>query len=133
MFNYSVRVYPHHTDYAGIVWHGTYITWLEEARVEYLRSRGVSFEQLFLAGVDLPVIDVALHYHQAIKMGANLSISANLTRPDRLRLTFNYELKVENRLCTTASVTLIAVDAQKRKILRKLPAYLEDAIAQLID
>jgi acyl-CoA thioester hydrolase len=27
-FNYPVRVYPHHTDYAGVVWHGTYLTWL---------------------------------------------------------------------------------------------------------
>jgi hypothetical protein len=25
-FNYPVRVYPHHTDYAGVVWHGTYLT-----------------------------------------------------------------------------------------------------------
>ncbi|NEQ11944.1 MAG: acyl-CoA thioesterase, partial [Moorea sp. SIO4E2] len=24
-FDYPVRVHPHHTDYAGIVWHGTYI------------------------------------------------------------------------------------------------------------
>ena len=32
-FEYPVRAQPHHTDYAGIVWHGTYLTWMEEARV----------------------------------------------------------------------------------------------------
>ncbi|MEM9979094.1 MAG: acyl-CoA thioesterase, partial [Cyanobacteria bacterium P01_D01_bin.2] len=24
-FDYGFRVQPHHTDYAGVVWHGTYI------------------------------------------------------------------------------------------------------------
>ncbi len=35
-FEYPVRAQPHHTDYAGVVWHGSYIIWLEEARVECL-------------------------------------------------------------------------------------------------
>ena len=45
-FNYAVHVYPHHTDYSGVVWHGTYLTWMEAARVECLRSVGMSFEEL---------------------------------------------------------------------------------------
>ena len=26
-FDYPVRVQAHHTDYAGIAWHGTYVAW----------------------------------------------------------------------------------------------------------
>ncbi|NEO28658.1 MAG: acyl-CoA thioesterase, partial [Kamptonema sp. SIO4C4] len=37
-YEYLVKAQPHHTDYAGVVWHGSYISWLEEARVECLRS-----------------------------------------------------------------------------------------------
>ncbi|MGL5804871.1 MAG: acyl-CoA thioesterase, partial [Xenococcaceae cyanobacterium] len=39
-FEYPVKAQPHHTDSGGVVWHGTYLTWMEEARVEYLRSIG---------------------------------------------------------------------------------------------
>jgi len=42
-FDYVVRVSPHHTDYGGIVWHGTYISWMEEARVERLRLAGLEY------------------------------------------------------------------------------------------
>ena len=35
-FEYPVRVQPHHTDYAGVVWHGAYIAWMEEARIRML-------------------------------------------------------------------------------------------------
>ena len=32
----SKRVLPQHTDHAGVLWHGAYVAWLEEARVEAL-------------------------------------------------------------------------------------------------
>ncbi len=138
-FNYRIRVYPHHTDYAGIVWHGSYITWMEEARVEYLRSAGVSFDQLVAAGVDLPVVDLSLSYHQSAKMGEELLIKTSFIKSKRIRLTFNYEIKAVDpnnpegdRLCVSASVSLVPVDAQKRKILKTLPSCLEQAIAALI-
>ena len=55
-FEYVVRVQPHHTDYAGVVWHGTYLTWMETARVECLRSIGIDFAELVKMGCDLPVV-----------------------------------------------------------------------------
>lgn len=52
-FHYRVRVQPHHTDYAGAAWHGSYIIWMEEARVECLRSIGINFADLVTLGCDL--------------------------------------------------------------------------------
>lgn len=138
-FNYPIQVYPHHTDYAGIVWHGSYITWMEEARVEYLKSAGVSFDQLVAAGVDLPVVNLSVQYHQSAKMGEQLLILAKFSKSEKLRLVFDYQIKVVDkinpngdRLCVSASVSLVAVDAQKRRILRTLPPSLEQAIAGLV-
>ncbi|HBY76317.1 MAG TPA: acyl-CoA thioesterase, partial [Cyanobacteria bacterium UBA11148] len=59
-FEYPVRVHPHHTDYAGVVWHGTYITWMEEARVECLRSIGIDYADLVALGCELPVVELSL-------------------------------------------------------------------------
>jgi acyl-CoA thioester hydrolase len=138
-FNYSTQVYPHDTDYAGIVWHGSYITWMEEARVEYLKSAGVGFDQLVAAGVDLPVVDLSMKYHQSAKMGEQLLILTKFSKSEKLRLVFDYQIKVVDethpngdRLCVSASVSLVAVDAQKRRILRTLPPSLEQAIAGLL-
>lgn len=132
-FSYPICVYPHHTDYAGIVWHGSYIPWMEEARVEYLRSAGVSFAQLVAAGVDLPVVDLTIRYHHAAKMGDQLLIFTKLSKSQKLRLTFDYEIKAHpDRLCVSAAVSLVAVDTQNRKILRTLPPTLDQAIAGLL-
>jgi acyl-CoA thioester hydrolase len=138
-FNYPVTVYPHHTDYAGIVWHGSYINWMEEARVEYLKSAELSFDQLVSAGVDLPVVDLSMRYHQSAKMGDKLMILTRLNKPEKVRLSFNYQIRAidetnpnESRRCVTASVTLVPIDVQKRKILKVLPASLKQAIAGLM-
>ena len=129
-FNYPVRVYPHHTDYAGVVWHGTYLTWMEEARVECLRTVGMSFEELVSAGVDLPVAEMNLRYHRSVRMCDDVLVMTRLV-PDKVRLNWEYQIRTETDLCVTAVVTLVAVDFEKRKLLRSLPSSLEGAIAKL--
>ena len=129
-FNYPVRVYPHHTDYSGVVWHGTYLTWMEEARVECLRTVGMSFEELVSAGVDLPVAEMSLRYHRSARMGDDLLVMTKLVL-DKVRLNWEYQIRTETDLCVTAVVTLVPVDFEKRKLLRSLPSSLEGAIAKL--
>lgn len=129
-FNYPVHVYPHHTDYSGVVWHGTYLSWMEAARVECLRSVGMSFEELIAAGVDLPVAEMSLRYHRSARMGDDVLVMTKLL-PDKVRLNWEYQIRTETDLCVTAVVTLVAVDFEKRKLLRSLPSSLEVAIAKL--
>jgi acyl-CoA thioester hydrolase len=131
-FNYPVRVYPHHTDYAGMVWHGSYLTWMEEARVECLRSVGISFEDLVAAGVNLPVVNLSMRYHLPAKMGEDLIVMTKLQTPEKLRLNWEYQIRTETDLCVSALVTLVAVDMEKNKIFRTLPSPLDDAIARLM-
>ncbi|MEE3719909.1 thioesterase family protein [Tumidithrix elongata RA019] len=131
-FNFPVRVYPHHTDYAGVVWHGSYINWMESARVECLRSVGISFEDLVAAGVNLPVVNLSIRYHLPAKMGDDVIVMTKLQNPEKLRLNWAYQIRTENDLCVTALVTLVAVDMEKNKILRTLPSSLVGAIARLV-
>lgn len=42
MWTLTMRVLPQHTDYAGVLWHGAYVQWLEEARVEALQAAGLA-------------------------------------------------------------------------------------------
>ena len=37
------RVLPQHTDHGGVMWHGAYVGWLEEARVEALAAVGLPY------------------------------------------------------------------------------------------
>ena len=130
---YPVQVYPHHTDYAGIVWHGSYIGWMEELRVKALADTGVAFEQLVQSGCDLPVVDLQIRYRQAMRMGSAGVLKARLLPLKGVRLVWEYELwnTDEQTLHLTAQVTIVAVNRKTGKIMRQLPELLQGAIAQL--
>ena len=129
-FEYPVKVHPHHTDYAGVVWHGTYLTWMEEARVEALRSLGIEYADLVAMGCELPVVDLSIRYHRSLKMGAEAIVRTRMMEMHGIRINWEYEIQSIDRTIThvTAQVTLVAVDIVKGKILRQLPAEIKDAL-----
>jgi len=50
------RVLPQHTDHGGVMWHGAYLGWLEEARVEALAAVGLAYSDLASRGQEFPVV-----------------------------------------------------------------------------
>lgn len=136
-FDYAFRVQPHHTDYSGVVWHGTYIQWMETARVDCLRAVNFAFEDFVIAGYDLPVVDLQLRYHNALTLGAEGLIKTRLSPGRSVKLIWLYEIynttPTTPQLCITGQVTLVPIDLAKRKIARRLPSQLQsmfDALQQ---
>jgi acyl-CoA thioester hydrolase len=133
-FEYLVRVFPHHTDYGGVVWHGNYLAWMEEARVECLHSLSIGYADLVDQGIELPVVELAVRYHQAVRMGQTIVVKVRLKSSLGVRLVWDNEIKSLDgqELYVTAQVTLVAVDIQKGKIIRRLPPTLQAALAKLV-
>jgi acyl-CoA thioester hydrolase len=131
--DYPVIVQPHHTDYAGVVWHGSYLNWMEEARIAMFRDVGIEFADLVAMGCDLPVVSLNLNYHQAVLMGRKVCVRSRLEPTQGVRLTWTQNIcALDSDLCFVSSrVVNVPVDMERRKIMRKLPPLLEKAIAQL--
>lgn len=132
-FEYPVRVYPHHTDYGGVVWHGTYVAWMEEARVEYLRSLGVNYSDLVAMGYEMLVAELNIRYHRSVQMGMDIIIRTRLSSLQGVRINWEYRLQSpdQQELYATAQVTLVTVDQEKGKIVRQLPAAVQDVLERL--
>lgn len=139
-FDYPIEVFPHDTDYAGIVWHGSYLRWMEEARVACLGEVGIAFSELVALGCDLPVVDIGIRYRRSLRMGDRAQLKARLLPQRGVRLLWEYELwsvgQSEGRngpiLHLTAQVTLVAVNMETGKILRKLPPDLRGALGRIM-
>jgi acyl-CoA thioester hydrolase len=132
-FDYPVTVQPHHTDYAGVVWHGSYVAWLEEARIAALSTVGVEFADLVEMGCDLPVIQLSLSYHKFVKMGDRVRVRTRLERLEKVRFIWTQTIcALETEQCfVTGHVVLVAVDRNNGRILRRFPPLLKTAIAHL--
>lgn len=131
-YEYPIKAQPHHTDYGGIVWHGTYLTWMEEARVEYLRSIGVEFADLVALGCDLPVVEVSLRYHLPIRLGVSAIVKTRLLETKGVRLNWEYEIQSYDRekIFVSGTIVLVGVDREKGKIMRQLPPVVQEALVK---
>jgi acyl-CoA thioester hydrolase len=132
-FEYPIRVQPHHTDYAGIVWHGAYLTWMEEARVECLRSIGIDFADLVALGCDLPVVELSVRYHRSLQLGMMALVKTRMLEVTGVRINWDYKIVStdDQELYITAQVTLVALDRERGKIMRQLPPAVKDALAKI--
>jgi acyl-CoA thioester hydrolase len=132
-FDYPITVYPHHTDYSGAVWHGAYLTWMEQARIECMKSIGIDFASIVEMGCNLPVVEMSLRYHRALSMGTIAVVRCKMQNLDGVRIKLDYKIQSvdENITYTTATVALVPVDIKKGKIMRQLPANVKEAIVRL--
>jgi acyl-CoA thioester hydrolase len=132
-FDYPIRVQPHHTDYGGVVWHGTYVAWLEEARVEALRSVGIDYADWVALGCEMPVVELSIRYHRAMRLGMQGIVKTRLMQAQGVRIIWDYRIESPDaqELYVTAQVTLVTIDREKGKIMRRLPAPLEAALMQV--
>ncbi len=131
-YEYPIKAQPHHTDYSGVVWHGTYLTWMETARVECLRELGIDFADLVALGCDLPVVNLAIRYHRPVRLGMSAVVRARIIEYSGVRMIWDYQIQSLDRktLYISAQVTLVAIDAEKGKIMRRFPATVEDALVK---
>lgn len=133
-FKYSIRVQPHHTDYGGVVWHGTYITWMETARVECLRAVGTPLEDVVGSGYDLPVVRLDVRYRKPLTLGMAAMVKTRLAPINGIRLNWLYEIETvgsEPVTCLTGQVTLVTVDVKQRQIMRRMPDEIKAITAKL--
>jgi len=87
-----VRVRFGETDLMGIVHHGTYISYFEVGRVEYMRRRGLDYHSWTELGIHLPVVEAYVRYRRTARFDELLSIETRLTELARVKVRFDYRL-----------------------------------------
>ena len=130
------RVLPQHTDHAGVMWHGAYVSWLEEARLEALSAAGLAYADLSARGLELPVVSLAIDYRQALLHGEIVQLCSWLLPRRGVKLPWLSRFqKADGSVAAEARVELVLVDLSAgpahRRLLRTLPADLQAAVELL--
>lgn len=91
----KIRVIYGDTDRMGIVYHANYLRYLEQARVEFIRSLGFAYADLERSGVGLPVTDLCMSYHQPATYDDIVTVEVGLVKLSWARLHFAYRVTVQ--------------------------------------
>lgn len=136
MYSHSVnyRVCYADTDRMGHMYYGSYARILEIARVELIRSLGMSYAELEDLGLILPVRNYSIKFIRSALYDDLLRIDTVIpTYPDGYRLEFGYRIfSCDGSLLARASIELYILQATSKKpgtlpelFLDKLRPYFE--------
>ncbi len=114
----TFRVRYSETDKMGIAHHSSYVLWLEMGRVEWLRSKGLSYRELDDGGVSLPVSSLNVNYKVPADFDDELDLYCELIEAKSRRFTFSYKLvrKDDNAVLVTGQTVHIPINREGQVI-----------------
>ena len=128
----SKKVLPQHADHAGVMWHGTYFNWLEEARINALSKVGIDYFDLSKRGFELPLIDTSIKYILPLYLGDDIRIQSlfKIGKSPKIFVQSRFYNKNDKEL-TIANVNLVLVNKKNFSIIRKRPDFISKAFTKL--
>ena len=127
-FSTDVRIRFAETDAQGIAHHGSFVVWLEVARVAYLERFAGGYQSIRDRGLEALTTEVHLRYHRAAYFDETLTIWARCTGLRGARFTYEYRLARGDDLVAEAFTRHATVDRETYRPTR-VPAWLAEAIA----
>ena len=118
-FDYTLRTRYAETDQMGVVYYGNYPQYLELGRVEWLRAIGLTYKEMEVEGIMMPVVSLQIQYKKPALYDELITIRTKLKDLPSTKIEFDYEiLNEKGELLSTANTILVFVDAKTFRPIR---------------
>ena len=124
VFSFPIRVYWEDTDAGGVVYHASYVRFLERARTEWLRAQGVGHQALRESeGLVLVIRDMTLEFEKPARLDDELQASVALLERRPASLLLGQEISRAGQVLVRAQVRVACLVASSFRP-RPLPQWL---------
>lgn len=114
----SRRVRFEETDPLGIVWHGHYASYFEDARVALGEKYGIGYLDYYENNVTAPIKKMHIDYHRPLRFLEEFTIEGILHWSDALRINNEFILRDrDNRITTTGYTVQVLLDRDSNLML----------------
>ena len=129
-FSIEIKVRYCETDQMGLVHHGSYINYFEEARIAWISNLGFSYSEMEKSGIILPVSKLNVIYLRPAYFDDNLLVSVEIAELPTSRLIFNYTINKEEEVIVTGTTVLAFLNKETKKPV-KCPDYMLEKVTPL--
>ena len=116
-FRWPVRVYWEDTDAGGVVYHASYLRFMERARSEWLRGLGIdqlAFKQA--TGLAFLVREMHIDFLQAALLDDELSVTVEVKQRRAASILFDQSItRADGSRLISAEVRVACVDVQRMR------------------
>lgn len=117
------------TDKMGIVHHSRYYPWFEISRGDFIKSFGISYNQMENDGIYMPLTETGAKYIEGVGYDEEVVITCKMVKLTVVRCEFYYEVlrASDLKLVTTGRTAHAFCDTSMKPInlKKKYPQYYE--------
>ncbi|MBK6579055.1 MAG: YbgC/FadM family acyl-CoA thioesterase [Sandaracinaceae bacterium] len=118
---YRLRTGYGDTDQSGVIHHAVYMRYLEDARADYLRARGLNFADLEQRQrIGMAVARATMRFLRPARFDDLLDIEVRV-ETQRATMLFDYRVLCGDTLLLEAQLTLACIDIDKMRAIRLPP------------
>ncbi|CAB4322500.1 MAG: YbgC/FadM family acyl-CoA thioesterase [Actinobacteria bacterium] len=125
-FSHDIRVRFAETDAMGVMHHSSYVAFLEESRVEYLRSLGRPYGELRAEGFEFAVLELFAQYRASARFDDLVTVHTVVRSMRGASFQMDYLLMIDDQICALASTVHGVVDQNGRAT--RAPAWLKELL-----
>lgn len=116
IFAYPVRVYYQDTDTGGVVYHATYLDFMERARYEWLREMGFAVDSLINSHKMIFMVrSLSIEYFKPARLDDLLHVTVQVTEMGRSRITLFQQVLRDQVMLVSAIIHVVCVGADTLK------------------
>lgn len=121
------RIYYHHTDAGGIVYHAKYFDFCEEGRMEYFHARGLD---LFLLqnnhSCHFVAVKAEINWKASAFLNDVITVKTKLREIRRSSSLFEHTIERDGKLLADILITMVCIDDDHK--VKQVPADLKAAL-----
>lgn len=123
----SLAVRDYECDLQGVVNNAVYMNYLEHARHEFLKDRGIDFAEVTRQGIHLVVVRAELDFRASLTSGDHFTVQTRFERDGRLRIVFHQQIRraSDGKVMLEGRITATSLNEKGR------PFVPEDLLARL--
>ena len=130
-FTFPIRVYYQDTDAGGLVYHSTYLNFMERARYEWMRELGLDIKALTqIHKVLFMIRSLNIEYFKPALLDDLLHVTVQTADLGRARITLSQHVLRGQSSLASATIQVVCVGADTLK-LASLPASLRQKFGNL--
>ncbi|ELV08287.1 tol-pal system-associated acyl-CoA thioesterase [Wohlfahrtiimonas chitiniclastica] len=124
VFRLPIRVYYEDTDAGGVVYHSTYLNFMERARTEWMLARNINLNTYAATEHKMFVVkSIEVDYKQPAHLCDDLVVESSIEKLTATRVYFKQQIFRGEMLLTSARVQLVCLDTDSRRPIPLPPIF----------
>jgi len=129
----DIRIRFSETDAMGVVWHGNYLKFFEDAREFFGEKYKMSYLDVYKNGFLTPLVKTEVNHKRTLDYGDKVRVEINLEFCRAAKIIHHYKVfnATTNEICATGKTIQVFMEDKSRNMMLTYPKFYEEWLKEV--